>query len=106
MNDGELAELDQTAFHLVTIADGQAARYEVHFLARPVAGGEGKPVMLAADAAAAQRPGRPGPCAGVGQAPGTTVTVAEVVLAKGPPTTSTVMVCSPGGSGRSITAVG
>jgi hypothetical protein len=51
---------------------------------------------------AVQGPGRPGPCTRVAQAPGTTVTVADVVPAKGPPTTSTVMVCSPGGSGRII----
>ena len=35
-----------------------------------------------------------------------TVTVADVVPAKGPPTTSTVMVCCPGGSGRSIATYG
>jgi hypothetical protein len=44
----------------------------------------------------------PPPRARMDQAPGTTVTVADVVPAKGPPTTSTVIVCSPGGSGRSI----
>jgi hypothetical protein len=79
-----------TALSLIVDTDGQAASAKCRQKEGP---GTVRPPALAC----AQAPGTT--CA---QAPGTTLTVADVVPAKGPRTTSTVIVCSPGGSGRSI----